>query len=266
MLKQYLGFFVAVSFLIPLAAQGPISGFLPGEKTTDFAINYGVETYDHYFFGRDKQEVSNTIRSLSLFIEHGFSKRASLIFTAPYIWIDEENEGLQDGIIALKYRNKRKDYNDGNLNLITSIGLSVPISGYDSMTDNPIGNRAFTFQGRFLMQYNFNLGLFIHLQSGLDFQLAPVSRAAWPMQFRMGFGTKYYYVDGWVEYFRSFSSGTDVQVSGGSGSDWLRMGGTIYIPVYAGIGVFGSIAYLPTGRNIGQSTRLNTGIVYKLKR
>ncbi|MEN0002630.1 MAG: transporter [Bacteroidota bacterium] len=238
---------------------------MPGRKVTDFALNYGYESYDQYFFGSEKQAASNTIQSLSLFIEHGISNRASVVFTVPYIWIDSENEGIQDAILAIKYRNQRKTYDNGNLNFITSIGLSVPASAYDAETDNPIGNRNFTFQGRFLMQYNFNYGFFIHLQSGIDFQFAPVSRSALPLLFRTGFGAKYFYVDGWIEYFTTFNAGADTQLTGGSGSQWWRLGLTGYAPIYKGLGAFVGWAYIPTGKNIGQSHRLNTGIVYKLK-
>jgi len=39
----------------------------------------------------------------------------------------------------------------------------------------------------------------------------------------------------------------------------------LYVPVTGNFGVFGGGAYVFTGRNIGQSTRINAGVVYKVR-
>ncbi len=255
-------------FLLPIftLAQGPISGFLPGATTTDLAIGYSPESYDFYFFGDEKQEQQVSSHSYNIFIEHGFSPRSSLVLNIPYIVIDEENAGLQDATLALKYRNQRTEYANGNMNFITSVGLTFPISDYPTETDTPIGIKAFTFQGRLVAQYNWNYGTFLHIQSGLDFQFIPVSRSSIPVQIRAGMGAANFYFDVWLEWMNAINAGVDTSVTGGEGSSWLKTGGTFYYPFTDRLGAFAGMSYVLTGQNIGQSLRFNVGAVYKWNR
>ncbi|MCB9293513.1 MAG: hypothetical protein H6559_10370 [Lewinellaceae bacterium] len=55
-------------------------------------------------------------------------------------------------------------------------------------------------------------------------------------------------------------------MSGGSGSQWLRIGGTLYVPVIVSIGLVFGGARILSGRNIGLSTRWNAGVVYRWER
>ncbi len=250
--------------LVPLSAQGPISGFMPFAGQTDLALSYSGERFDTYLFGREKQDISLQTRSYNLFLEHGLSRRSALVLTIPYLSIDDENKGLQDGSIHLKYRNYHDVSSLGELSLITGIGLSFPLSQYPTDTQNPIGQRATTFSGRFLAQYKFNSGLFVHLQSGLDFRLIPEAQSAIPFLFRMGYGAPWFYVDGWLEYFHTFNNGIDSSIGAGSGSRWLRTGGTFFVPVTPYFGLFIGGALVLSGQNIGLIRRWNIGGVLKL--
>ncbi|MCO6491606.1 MAG: hypothetical protein J5I98_24535 [Phaeodactylibacter sp.] len=247
-------------------AQGPISGFMPGRGVTDIALGYSTESFSRYMFGDEERGARLTTESMNLFVEHGFTDTLSLVANIPYLWIDEENRGLQDGGFFIKYRNQHKQYPTGYLNLITSFGLSFPLSGYPRDTDTPIGLRALNFQARFQGQYVSNFGLFFQLQSGVDFQFLEELLPAVPILFRTGFGARRYFVETWIESYNTINSGADTQVSGGSGSQWLRIGGTLYVPVIAGIGLVFGGARILSGRNIGLSTRWNTGVVYRWER
>ena len=55
-----------------------------------------------------------------------------------------------------------------------------------------------------------------------------------------------------------------VRISGGQGADWLRAGGTLYLPLASQFGVFSVSAHVFSGRNTGRSARLNAGMVLKL--
>ncbi|MCB0588086.1 MAG: hypothetical protein KDD06_22530 [Phaeodactylibacter sp.] len=249
-----------------LHAQGPISGFVPGRGITDIALGYSTETFNTYLFGNEERDSRLTTQSVNLFIEHGFTDTLSLIFTVPYLWIDEVNRGLQDGGVFIKYRNEYKKYASGYLNLITSVGLSFPLSGYPKDTETPIGLRAFNFQGRFQGQYVANSGWFFQLQSGVDFQFLEELKPAIPILFRTGFGARLYFAEAWIESYNTLNSGADTQVSGGSGAKWLRIGGTVYFPLVDGVGIVLGGARILSGRNIGLSTRWNAGAVYRWRR
>jgi hypothetical protein len=187
-----------------------------------------------------------------------------LVLTAPYIQHNAQNKGWQDAALWLKYRNERTEKTLGFSNFITAIGLSFPLSQYPN--DNPlaIGRRATTFQGRLLWQYEARYGWFINLQSGIDFQFAPVAQAAVPLLIRGGIGTSWYYVDIWIERYQSLNGvANDNNLSVGPGSSWTKSGLTFYVPIQHWIGVFTSGSLVLGGRNIGQSKRLNAGVVFR---
>ena len=257
-----LGLFFATT----LSAQGPITGFMPGKKSWDFALSYGAESYNDYLFGDEKRTLENQNQSVSLFVERGFSDSFSLVLSLPYVHIDDINQGLQDGNLFIKYRNKNKYYEKGNLSLISAVGASFPFSNYPNDTETPIGERAVLFQGRFLAQYNFNSGFFLHLQSGINFRIIPSAQSSLPVLFRAGFGSRKIYVDGWIEWFKTFNSGVDTAVFGGAGSDWTKIGLTLYYSITPSIGVVANGSYTTGGRNIGLASRWGAGVVYKLRK
>lgn len=262
---SFSSLFLTTLFFLPflLNAQGPISGFMAGRGVTDIALGYSTESFSSYMFGSEERDSRLTTESMNLFIEHGFTDSLALVANIPYVWIDEENRGLQDGGIFIKFRNQYKEYPSGYLNLITSVGLSFPISGYPKDTETPIGLRAINFQSRFQGQYASASGLFFQLQSGADFQFLEELRPAIPILFRTGYGARRYFVEAWIESYNTVNSGVDIQVSGGSGAQWLRIGGALYVPVIANFGIVLGGARILSGRNIGLSTRWNVGVVYR---
>lgn len=260
-------FLSAFLFLpVSLFSQGPITGFMPGGKGTDLALTYSFEQYEEYFFGRERQAIDYRVQSINLFIEHGITDSLSVVINLPYLRTDEQNKGLQDGALWIKYRNDQKSYASGSLTQITAVGVSFPLSRYPVLTDNPIGLRNTILQGRYLGQYQFSNGAFLHLQTGLDFYISPNNQTALPVLIRSGWGNASFYFDAWLEYYHTFSSGTDLQIQGGQGSSWWRTGGVLYYAVSQDFGLFLGGAYILKGRNIGQSTRVNTGLVYKWNR
>ncbi len=246
-------------------AQGPITGFMPGAGVTDVAPGYSYESFSKYYFGKELRPAANTLQTINLFAEHGFSDSLSIVLNLPYIWNAGGQGSLQDAGIALKYRNLYRTYDHGSFSLIGSAGITFPASAYDIDVVNPIGIRATTLQARIVGQYNSWSGWFVHAQTGYELRILPDVLQAVPVLLRTGFGAKRYYVEGWVEWFNTLGSGADDRVNAGRGSDWLRAGGVLYVPVTSRFGVFGGGAYVFSGRNIGQATRLNTGVVWKLR-
>ncbi|MBX2928051.1 MAG: hypothetical protein KF852_09470 [Saprospiraceae bacterium] len=245
-------------------AQGPITGFMPGAGVTDIAPGYSYESFNSYYFGRERLPATNTLQSLSLFIEHGLSDSLSIVLTAPYIWNARNQGNLQDATIALKYRNLHRQGQTGAFSLIGAAGITFPAAAYTIDSLNPIGIRATTLNARLVGQYNWYSGAFVHLQTGYDLRILPDVLHAVPVLLRGGFGAQRYYVEAWVEWFHTFNSGADVRISGGQGADWLRAGGTLYVPLASQFGIFAGAAQIFSGRNIGRSTRLNAGVVLKV--
>jgi hypothetical protein len=257
--------FFLLCFGCTLSAQGPINGFMPKPGQLDVAFTYSGENFTE-FFDENGELIPRTIdaTSYNLFLEYGFDPKTALVVTAPYISNNPDNEGWQDGSLWLKYRNDRIERDKGFHNYITSIGLSFPLTNYTN--DNPfaIGRRATTFSGRFLWQYDAKYGWFVSAQSGIDFQFAPEALAALPILIRGGIGTRRFYTDIWLEHYQSLQSNNlDDNLASGAGSTWTRVGGTLYAPITPWVGVFTGGALILGGKNIGNSTRWNVGVVFR---
>lgn len=251
--------------ILTLYGQGPINGFMPKPGQVDVAFTYSQENFDQFFDG-EGEKINREIDAISynLFVEYGADERTALIFTAPYIINDDENRGWQDAGLWLKYRNDRTENPKGYHNYITAIGLGFPLSGYANDNPQAIGRRATSFQGRFGWQYDAKYGWFVQVQSGFDFQLTPTAQVAVPLLVRGGLGTRLYYFDFWMEQYLSLQgNNTDNNLAVGTGSTWTRMGGTFYVPVRRWLGVFTGGALVLGGKNIGQSTRWNIGVVFR---
>lgn len=266
-MNKFLKLYILFSIPFLAFAQGPISGFMPKKGQWDIATSSGQEKYNNFFDSNGQLESrSITQQSYSLYVEHGFDSKTSVVFTAPYISHDEHNQGLQDASLWLKYRNEHNKKKNGTNSFITAFGLSLPLSQYP--TDNPaaIGQRASTIHGRLVWQHNANYGWFIQIQSGLDFQFAPEAVAAIPILIKGGIGTKWLYADLWLEHFQSLNN---TSVDGfaiiSPRSTWRKLGTTLYVPIRPWVGVFTSGAAILSGKNIGKGKRLNFGVVFRFQ-
>ncbi len=249
-----------------LPAQGPISGFPTPKGEIALAPAYSIEQYSRYF-GADgmleDREITTT--SYSVFVEAGLSDQTALVATLPYLRTNERPGSLQDASLWIKYMNVDSRGKRGNQRIFTAVGLSFPVGDYETTGTAALGQKATVFQGRLVYQYQFDSGFFLSAQSGIDFQFAPDSRSSWPLLFRTGYGTRYVYVEGWLEFITALEAGPAVQTAtAGSGSSWRRLGGTVYVPLQPWVGVVVGGAYVLGGEFIGKSTRLNLGVVVKL--
>jgi len=252
-------------FLLPknVEAQGPISGFLPPKGEMAVALSYGKEQFDTYFGPDGKESLELETRFYNFFFEHGLSEQMSMVASLPWMQTDEDNQGLQDGNLWIKYRNQRTDFQRHSSSFFTAVGLSLPIGNYTTGERASLGRRATVFQGRFVWQLDHQSGWFAHIQSGIDFQLVPEATAVWPIVVRAGYGAPYFYVEGWLSSVKSLNETLDNTLTTGAGSSWTRVGGTFYVPLRKWVGVHAGLAYILSGTNIGQSRRWNVGVVVK---
>ncbi len=254
-----------------LIAQGPFDGWMKGKNKTDFALSFNQESYDTYAFGKERRAEKNTIQSASLFLEHGFSDSLDLVVTIPYLRTpscencDVYNQGIQDAIVALKYRFSKTKKENETMKSFTAIGLSFPASNYSDSLERPIGARNTSFLARYFFQKDFNNGLFLHFQTGVDVRFIPSPLTSVPIVTKFGYAGNKIFLEGFAEYFYTFNGGTDTQISGGTGSIWLKMGATIYYPIQPNFGVYVKAAFIPDGENIGLSNTYGFGAAYRLK-
>ncbi|THH40356.1 transporter [Neolewinella litorea] len=227
---------------------------------------YSVERYDTYFGAGGTPEARQvTTTGYSLFLEAGLNEQTALVATLPYLKTNDRAGSLQDASVYIKYMNLDQRSTKGAHRFFTAVGLSFPVGNYETTGVAALGQRASVFHGRLVYQYQFDSGFFLHAQSGVDFQFAPESRSTWPVLLRTGYGARYFYLEGWMEFVTALEPGTAVQTAtAGSGSSWRRLGGTVYVPVVSWAGLVAGGAYVTGGEFIGQSTRYNLGVVIKM--
>lgn len=249
-----------------LWGQGPIGGFPVNKGEIAIAPAYSSEHYSTYFGeGGTPEDREITTTSYSLFVEAGLTDNTALVATLPYLQINDEAGSLQDASLWIKYKNLDQRTDKGAHRFFTAVGLSFPVGNYATMGNTALGQRASVFQGRLVYQYQFDSGFFVHAQTGIDFQFAPESRASLPVLLRTGYGARYFYVEGWLEFISALEKGSDLQTAtAGTGSSWRRAGGTLYVPVTPWAGVVAGGAYVLGGEFIGKSLRYNLGFVLKL--
>lgn len=263
---RYWYLLCSLSILCPCArAQGPIGGFPTPKGEVVVAPAYSIERYDTYLLPGDMTEVRDieTV-SYSLFLETGLSEQTALVATLPWMEVNGSDGSLQDASVWLKYTNVDQPGKRAANRLFTAVGLRFPVGNYATEGIAALGQRATVFQGRLAYQYQHNQGWFLHLQSGIDFQFAPDSRATWPLLLRTGFGSKYFYTEGWLEIVTALENEGEVQTAtAGAGSSWRRLGGSIYVPVRPWMGLNAGAAWVLGGTFIGQSARYNVGPVFR---
>lgn len=262
---------ISLLFLIPALstcgrAQGPISGFPAPKGETVIALSYSVDAYDNYLLagGASEAREIETI-SYSLFAEVGLSDISSLVVTLPYLQTNGNEGSLQDAAAWIKYMNLDRRKERLNHRVFTAVGLSVPVARYEATGVEAIGQRASVFQGRLAYQLQHDDGWFLHGQTGLDFQFAPEARSSWPVLLRTGYGGRFIYLEAWLEFVTSLQAGTELQTAtAGTGASWQRAGATAYVPLLPWVGISAGGAWVLGGEFIGQSSRYNAGVIFKI--
>ncbi len=244
--------------------QGPITAFFNAKGSLDLAVSYGRESYQRYRLGREFIDRPTLISSWSIFSEYSLSNGSSLVVTLPYLQVDGGNQGWQDAQLFLKLRTRQTFSDSGQNTRAVALGLSFPVAAYETTSVGALGQQALRFQARFLRQYQADSGFFMQFKSGLDFQLAPEAQFAIPVLGRLGYGGSWFFAEGWLEWYESFSEGNTQQATGGTGADWWRLGGSIHLPIRGGLGGGLQGAYILAGRNIGLSTRWGIYLLYRL--
>lgn len=237
---------------------------MPPDGQIDLALSYSSERFSTYYGPDGPEEVDQRFQAYQLFAEYGVSDAMSLVLTLPYVRSGPLTQGWQDGSLWLKYRNERRETVQGFSNWLTAVGLTLPLSRYAVDIDNAIGQRAAVFHGRVVWQYEAGGGWFFHVQSGIDFQVTPTARGAWPLLLRTGYGARYFYLEGWGEIYRSLETTAPDNFAAGTGSSWTRVGGTLYVPIGSAVGVVAGGAFILSGENIGRSARWNLGVVVRI--
>lgn len=250
-----------------LLAQGRVDGFYKGKGNIELALGGGAEFASHYFAGNNRIGLSRTILNTSLTVGTGLFERLDLYLNIPYVSIGDVNS-VQDGSIFLKYLIAKKKLSKGELSFSFAGGYSSNLADYKTSGINAIGQRAQVIDARPLIHFQAG-SWFTTLQFAYNYKFDPVPNAT-NGSIKVGKATAKYYFDIWYENQYTFG-GFDYQGTPAPpsfrelGVSYHKVGGTYYVPIGKRFGFYTGVAFVLSGRNIGQGPIVNVGFVMKNK-
>jgi hypothetical protein len=293
MIKQQLLLILAVTTLgcVNTAfSQSPISGFMQGKGKGNVSISHSYEKYDKVYF--IPQEVTGVpvfneveVYSTSIYATYGISDKVDVVVVLPYISskgnateevltnlnLKNEQKGLQDVSVFVKYSPFNFDFGSSSLRLIGALGLKTPLSdykvdaGFQSII--AIGNRSTTVSTTGMAMFKTNSGIFASAQLAGNYASNDVPNS-YATELKIGYAARLFYGDAFIANQTS-TGGVDIFGEGFKGFfpitkvNYTKVGLNLYTPITKSIGVSVGGSTLVAGRNIGKSTGVYGGLTYK---
>lgn len=243
--------------------QGLVDGFSKGKNKLDLAFGTFYQHSDIYFAGRNPINYERNLLGISAYGAYGLTDKIDIIASIPLI-----NFQLQDGGTFIKYRLFSKQINKTKFDLFPAVGLSFPLSNYNTESGQAIGQRATQIQPKIIGQLNFPKQWFIQFQGGYNYTLDPVPSSAIASS-KLGFYKNKIYADIWYEYQEGFGN---IDYKGNEAFtsfrqfvvSYQRVGGSFYYQPHTKVGYTFNTSYILNGRNIGKAIAISFGVVLKL--
>lgn len=256
-------------FTLNLFAQGKTDGFYRGKGNVLTAIGAGFEDYKSYYAGKEQLDLQRTAYYINIFAAYGITKDLDVQVALPYIASDE-NKNLQDVSLFLKYRFLTVKNEKHALELSLGSGVSTPVSDYKLGGLNDIGQQATVIDTRFLVHYQYNYNWFVTAQSGYAFKSNPTPNSI-PFTLKLGTTQNSWYFDVYYDYQHSFGGidyrGTPFpQDFRALGSDFNKVGTTIFKSITNNLGAYTSASYILSGRNTFEGPAYSFGLTYDFKK
>jgi len=255
---------VILFYPLSLFSQGPVDGFFKGKGNLDVALSGAFQYSEKFYAGFNTITYPRTLSSVSLFGEYGITHNFDVIANFPLI-----NGQFQDASFFVKYG---LPFNfcdaDSPFHILPALGISFPISNYETQSGQAIGQRAVQIQPKLILQYQLKHGFFIQAQGGYNYSLDPVPSSI-PISAKLGFSKNKIYTDIWFDYQKGLG---DIEWMGGASQDfrtlyvtYTKVGGVFYYALRPKVGIFVNGSYILSGINLGKSFTIGAGFVYKFK-
>lgn len=285
-------------------AQTPLDAMMMGQRESCLALTVDQGKFDQYWEGT-KLRRNETIAEVSRvtvmpMIAIGLHDNLNLYVSVPYVRTEssEPNGGLMHGAkgfqdlgIALKYRFLNQEMGKGKLAVLAAIGYATPITNYLSdYRPYSLGNGTNEWATRAIVQYKFNMGLYVRVAGGhifrgdtkveRDYYYANGSYytpwmdvpSAWEYNAVVGC----WFLDNSLKveasyYAQNATSGDDIRAYNAAQPtnkvNFGQVGGNVqyFIKPVKGLGVIAYYNQTLSGRNIGKVATLGGGLTYQFK-
>jgi hypothetical protein len=261
--------FVMTGLGAPLGAM-EINGFLPGRGQGDVAVSYTVEGYDEFWVGKTKVSDPGVgkvdIKSLSLWLQWGWTDNLALVANLPYIDASSDglggfaDSGLQDLSALLKFRFLAS----GPHSLVAAAGVRTAVQDYEANLPVDLGDNTTDALFRLVYQYQAP-SFYISQMVGYDVR-SKDAPDDFVLYTEVGFTAGRITYGGYYSRLIADSSGTDIGDPGftfpSNREDYSKAGVKIFGRVTDRVGL--SALYFVTldGRNTGDSDGFSGGVVF----
>jgi hypothetical protein len=263
----------------PAFAAPDMNGFVRAKGEGAVALSYTSESYDEFWLGRTKVQLSSTeeveTQSLSLYFDYGITDKLTFVANLPYIEADDNGifglpngrgkiEGNQDLSVLAKYRFCQADAGPVHFDFVAAGGMTNPASNYvvNTVPVN-IGDGVSVWNARLVGQLSWQ-NFYISQQLGYDLRGGDAPDQI-PLYTEAG------YTWGPVTFNVMYSNlnstgGTDIGDPGftfsNNDKELERLGAKVYGRIGDHFGLAGSyFQTLSGGRNVGDTTGWSLGAV-----
>ena len=283
----------------PLAAQTLDDGVMLARRELLTGDSYTVDTWDRYWEGALKRTNANigtvTTKVNVLHANYGLADRLNVIGMVPYVWTKPSQgylhgiQGLQDLTLGLKWKAiERSSPSVGSLGAFAVVSAGIPLTDYNpELLPLSIGLGSTRVSWRGTVNYQMPSGWFVNESAAYvwrsqvqldrpyfftDGEFTMSDRVDMPNAFENVLSAGYMRRNLMVEAFLSQQvtlGGGDIRrqdmpfVSNRMNYSKAGVMAMLPIPKTGGFEVQGSVAQTFAGRNVGESTTVTAGILYR---
>lgn len=254
---------LALIFLAPVIAfnQGAVDGFFRGKNNLDLAIGAFSQNSNKYF-GITTFDYNRNLVGANVYAAYGIRNDLDVIANIPFI-----NGNFQDAGLYVKYCIPHNRFaKERRLIFIPALGVSFPMSNYNTQSAQSIGQKAIQFQPKFVFHWTTKFGLFYTAQVGYNYNLDPVPSSL-SASFKAALSKGKWFYELWYDYQKGFG---DVIWIGGTSQDfrtfhvtYSKIGGGVYYGTKPTYGFFLNGSYILSGVNVGNAWSVGAGFVKK---
>ncbi len=285
--------------VVSVRAQTLTDGLMMSKKQLCTGLLYTNDQWTDYWEGELKRDNGNigtaTTQSLLWVGNYGITNNINVIAMLPYIKTNasqgtlKDMEGLQDISIGVKYNFFRKDFEKSVFKTFGVLNFSTPLTDYTpDFLPLSIGSQTTNIGYRLTTYFKLNQGWFINTSAGYtwrsnttldrpsyydgtDFYIT--NEVKMPNVFDLFVASGYQ--KGSLQAELSYTlqntlGGSDIRRQDmpfvSNKMNFSKVGALVmyYLPKPKNLAVRGSVIYTIAGRNVGQSTTLMGGLLYRL--
>jgi len=278
------------------AAQAPDDGLMMPKRALSAGVLYAQDSWDQYWEGTLKRRNGNigtlTTRSITAVAGYGVTERLSIMAMLPYIWTHasqgtlHDMSGVQDLTFAAKYRLLTTEFAEhGALSAFVVGAAAIPVSNYTpDFLPLAIGSGGGRASGRLTLSFQPNAAWFVNASAAYtwcsnvkldrnayytDGQLYMTNDVAMPnvLDYTVGagYGRGRWRIPISLVQQRTLGGG-DIRRQDmpfvSNRMDFVKLNGGVMYALPKGVSLRLGAARVVSGRNVGQSTTLTSGLVY----